>query len=86
MDVPPWLHVLVAVSADPDARVADVAARVGITPRAALLSLRDLEDGGYLQRERVGRRTRYTITADRPFRHPTEAGHDVAELLRIFDS
>ena len=39
-------HVLLAVAADPDVRVEDVAERVGITPRATLSILRDLEDAG----------------------------------------
>ncbi|RBY80992.1 transcriptional regulator [Geodermatophilus sp. TF02-6] len=77
-------HVLLTVARDPDVRVNDVADRVGITPRAALLILRDLEDAGYLRRERVGRRTHYTIEAHRPFRHPTTASHEVDDLLAIF--
>jgi len=77
-------HVLLAVASDPDVRVSDVAARVGITPRAALLILHDLEAAGYLQRRRVGRRTHYTVERHRPFRHPTTASHDIDELLDIF--
>lgn len=77
-------HVLLVVAADPAARVEDIAARVGISTRAALTILRDLEEGGYLQRERAGRRTHYTLNAARPFRHPSIAHHDVAELLAIF--
>ncbi|MDQ0425254.1 hypothetical protein [Cellulomonas iranensis] len=77
-------HVLLAVARDPDARVADVAAVVGITPRATLLVLRDLEDAGYLHRHRTGRRTHYTIAEHRPFRHPSTAPHEVDELLALF--
>lgn len=77
-------HVLLTVARDPDMRVADVAARVGMTPRGALNVLRELEDAGYLRRERVGRRTHYAIEPHRPFRHPTTAAHEVDELLAIF--
>ena len=77
-------HVLLAVASDPDMRVNDVAARVGITPRAALVILHDLEEAGYLQRQRVGRRTHYEVERHRPFRHPTTAAHDIDELLAIF--
>jgi predicted ArsR family transcriptional regulator len=77
-------HVLLAVALDPDTRVDDIAARVGITARQALNILRDLEEGGYLRRERRGRRTHYTLSAARPFRHPLSAGHEVGELLAIF--
>lgn len=76
--------VLLTVAREPDVRVADLAARVGITARAALLVLRDLEDEGYLHRERVGRRTRYRVQAHRPLRHPNEASHEVDELIAVF--
>ncbi len=77
-------HVLVAVASDPDARVAEVAATVGISERAALTILGDLEEAGYLRRERRGRRTHYEIVPHRPFRHEADAPHEVDELLRIF--
>lgn len=77
-------HVLLAVAAAPDARVADIAAAVGITPRATLMILRDLEEAGYVQRTRVGRRTHYTVDPATPFRHPAIASHRVGELLAIF--
>jgi hypothetical protein len=77
-------HVLLAVASTPDARVQDVAATVGITPRATLHILQDLEDAGYIHRTRVGRRNHYTLHRDRPFRHPTTAHHNVDELLTIF--
>jgi DNA-binding MarR family transcriptional regulator len=79
-------HVLLTVARDPDLRVADIASRVGVTPRGALNVLRELEDAGYLRRERVGRRTHYTVEPHRPFRHPTTAAHEVDELLAIFTS
>jgi DNA-binding MarR family transcriptional regulator len=77
-------HVLLAVALNPDIRVKDVALTVGITTRHALLILRDLEDAGYVHRQRVGRVTHYTVHSGRPFRHPTAAAHQVAELIAIF--
>ncbi|MET4587887.1 hypothetical protein ACVLB3_002527 [Pseudarthrobacter sp. PvP022] len=77
-------HVLLAVASDPEIRVADIAGRVGITTRAALQILKDLESGGYLQRSRVGRRTRYSIEPHQHFRHPTEAAREIDGLIRLF--
>jgi hypothetical protein len=77
-------HVLLAVAADPDVRVEEIAAQVGITTRATLGILRDLEDAGYLVRTRRGRRTHYELQPHRPFRHPSTAGHEVDELLAVF--
>jgi hypothetical protein len=79
-------HVLVWVSAHPEARVRDIAAHVGITERAAQSILRDLDEGGYVSKVRVGRRNSYTINADLPFRHPLEADHAVGGLLQLFGS
>lgn len=76
-------HVLLAVAAQPDALVADVAERVGITPRATLSILHDLEEAGYVARSRSGRRTHYTVNPDLPFRHPATATHQVGELLAL---
>jgi DNA-binding MarR family transcriptional regulator len=89
-DRPSWTfltnhgHVLLAVAADPDSRVAEVARRVGISTRAALTILRDLEEEGYLVRSRRGRRTHYEVLPHRPFRHPSAAHREVDDLLAVF--
>lgn len=77
-------HVLLAISNDPDARLRDIALRVGITERAAQLIVADLEKAGYLTKERVGRRNRYTVIRGMHFRHPAEAERTVDDLLTIF--
>lgn len=74
-------HVLVCVAMDPDARVRDVADRVGITPRAAQAILNDLQAGGYLRAERIGRRNRYTVVSRRHLRHPLEEHVALADFL-----
>ena len=74
-------HVLVVLAMDPDARVRDVAERVGITTRAAQTILNDLQDGGYVKAERVGRRNRYTILTRAHLRHPMEAHVALADFL-----
>lgn len=76
-------HVLVCLARNPDARVRDVAAAVGITERAVQNILGDLEDGGVLTRERVGRRNHYELHFDIPLRHQLEAHRTVGSLLRM---
>jgi DNA-binding MarR family transcriptional regulator len=78
-------HVLVYVHRNPDARVRDIAAAVGITERAAQTILADLESDGYLRKTKVGRRNTYSIDASGQFRHPEEAGHRIGDLLNLFD-
>lgn len=74
-------HVLVCIAEDPDIRGRDIAARVGITERAAQAIVADLATGGYVTRTRVGRRNRYTVNPDAPLRHPLEHEHTIGELL-----
>ena len=77
-----YSHVLIAIARRPDARQSDIAEEVGITPGAVQKIITELERGGYLRRERVGRRNRYEVVGDRPLRHPLEDTHTVGELLR----
>ncbi|ADX74672.1 hypothetical protein Asphe3_35710 [Pseudarthrobacter phenanthrenivorans Sphe3] len=76
-------HVLLAIARDPQIRIRDVAARVGVTERAAQKITADLVEAGYLTRTREGRRNSYTVATGRPFRHPLDAGHKVDELLAV---
>lgn len=79
-----YSHVLLAVSANPRVLVNEIAATVGITARATLHILADLEEAGYLERLREGRRTRYVIQPRQHFRHPATAHEEVDALLAIF--
>ncbi|MGE3961256.1 MAG: helix-turn-helix transcriptional regulator [Dehalococcoidia bacterium] len=74
-------HVLLFIAKHPDARLRDVAEAVGITERAAQRIVYDLVEEGYLDREREGRRNRYTVQLDRPLRHPLESEHTIEELM-----
>ncbi|MDW8808409.1 helix-turn-helix domain-containing protein [Streptomyces scabiei] len=77
-------RVLIALARAPEARGRDVADAIGITERAVQLIVADLEAAGYLTRERVGRRNRYTIDPTVALRHPSEADHPVGDLLVTF--
>ena len=74
-------HVLVLLADDPHLRIRDVAARVGITERAAQRILHDLVEAGYVMPQRHGRRNTYRLALDRPLRHPVHAEHTVGELI-----
>lgn len=77
-------HVLLCIASDPEIRQRDIARMVGITERAAQKIVSELEAGGYVVRQRVGRRNRYQLDVDIALRHPMEAHHAIGELLRIF--
>lgn len=61
----------------------EVAQRIGITERAVQRIIADLEEGGFLERQKVGRQNHYRIITDRPLRHPVEADHSIGEILRV---
>ncbi len=76
-------HVLLVVRRDPHARLRDIADAVGITERAVQTIVGDLEGAGYVVRERVGRRNRYTVVQDGHFRHPLEEQVRVGDFLAL---
>jgi len=73
--------VLVQVAREPHATVREIAERAGLTERQAHRVLADLEAEGYIARERVGRRNRYSVNAERPMNHPSVSGRAVGRLL-----
>ncbi len=76
-------HVLLAIGAEPDLRVRDLADRVGITERAVQRIVGELEAAGYLEIIREGRRNHYRVHTELPLRHPAEEHHRIGELLEV---
>jgi len=74
-------QVMLVIARDPDARIRDIAAAVGITERAAQRIVADLVEGGYVERTRVGRRNTYRVNEDAHMRHPLASRHSVGEML-----
>jgi DNA-binding MarR family transcriptional regulator len=77
------MQVLLCLARDPNVRMRDVAETVGITERAAQRILGDLVEAGYVERERVGRRNRYTINGVTAMRHAAQHEHEIGELLEL---
>ena len=63
-------HVLLCVMHEPEIRLREIADAVGITERAAHRIIAELEDDGFISRERKGRRNLYEFHPDRVMRHP----------------
>jgi predicted transcriptional regulator len=76
-------QVLLAIAADPDIRLRDVARDVGLTERAVQTLVNDLVDEGYISRSRVGRRNHYSIHPEVPLRHPMQRDRGVGSLLAL---
>jgi hypothetical protein len=76
-------HVLVEIARNPETRIRDISAVVGLTERTVQAIVADLEAAGYLTRTRTGRRTRYTVNHDSVFRHSAQEGLRVGPLLDL---
>jgi predicted transcriptional regulator len=76
-------HTIFLLSQEPDLRVRDLAGKIGITERAVIRILGELEGAGVLRRHREGRRNRYEIDGSTPLRHPLERHVRLEELLGL---
>ncbi|HKB06209.1 MAG TPA: winged helix-turn-helix transcriptional regulator [Gemmataceae bacterium] len=76
-------RVLICLAADPNARMRDVATRVGVTERAVQRIVAELQQEGYMTIKRVGRRNQYTVERGRPLRHPMEAHCTAGRLIDL---
>ena len=78
-------HVLAILHSDPQLVLRQVAIEVGITERAVQRIIHDLEEGGFIQRGKVGRQNRYRVLTDQPLRHPIEAHRKIGDLLKLIN-
>ena len=87
--VPRWkfltnhASVLVCIAHDPGVLLREISERVGITERAAHRIVAELADAGYITRERVGRRNRYTIQSGVPLPDRLVRVGRVGDLLAV---
>ena len=79
-------HVLVLLSRNPSVVLREVALQVGITERAVQRIIADLEAGGVIEREKIGRQNHYRILTGQPLRHPIEAHRSIGELLALLNT
>jgi hypothetical protein len=76
--------VLLCVAHDPDARLRDIAATLGITERRAHGIVTDLAQAGYLIRHKDGRRNRYQVQAHLPLPGPGTREPAIGEIVALF--
>ena len=89
MSKPEWTfltnhaQVFLCVAQNDHVTAREIASIVGITERAVQRIIDDLEKDGYIQRFRDGRSNRYSISLDKPLRHPAQHGQPVRDLLAL---
>ena len=74
-------RVLICIAHDPGIRLRDIASTLGITERTAYGIVTDLTEGGYVVKEKDGRRNRYEIQAHLPLREPITRERTIGEVL-----
>ena len=78
-------HVLILLDREPDLVLREVATRVGITERAVQRIVHELEEGGFLIRNRVGRRNVYEVSHHQHLRHDIESHRSIGDLLELME-
>jgi hypothetical protein len=76
-------QVLLLISHDPDIRLRDIAAGLGITERRAYGIVDDLTRAGYLVKERLGRRNRYEVQGHLPVPEAVARERAIGEVLDL---
>ena len=79
-------HVLICLHRESELTVREVAQRVGITERSVQRIIGDLEDAGFLVRERVGLRNRYRFDTSESLRHPIESHCTIGDLIGLVEN
>jgi predicted transcriptional regulator len=73
--------VLVYLAKHPRITARELSMAIGITERAVRKIIADLATEGYFEKEKEGRRVRYSINPKLPFRHQTQKDKAIEKLL-----
>lgn len=76
-------RVLLRIAQDPEARLRDIAATLGITERSAYGIVTDLTQAGYVVKEKDGRRNRYQVQAHLPLPDPVSREPAIGDVLAV---
>jgi DNA-binding IclR family transcriptional regulator len=76
-------QVLLCIAHDPEARLRDIAASLGITERSVYGIVAGLAEAGYVVKHKDGRRNRYQIQAHLPLPESASRQHTVGEVLAL---
>ena len=75
--------MLILLHRNPDMVLREVAQQVGITERAVQRIVQDLEEDGFVVRERVGRQNHYEVATEMRLRHSIEEHRTIGDLLDL---
>ena len=76
-------RALLCIAHDPGVRLRDIATALGVTERSAYAIVTDLAKGGYVVKEKDGRRNRYEIQAHLPLGESISRERTIGEVLGL---
>lgn len=76
-------RALVCIAHDPEVRLRDIASTLNITERRAFTIVDDLISGGYVTKEKEGRRNHYHIQVNAPLGEGTGRQQPIGALLQL---
>jgi hypothetical protein len=76
-------RALLCIADNPEVRIRDIAATLGITERRTHGIVTDLTDAGYLIKTKEGRRNRYEVQTHLPIPEPTARERAIGEVLEL---
>ncbi len=76
-------RVLVCIAHDPGMRLRDIATTVGVTERTAFGIVNDLIAGGYVDKDKDGRRNRYSIRTELPLGESVGRERTIGDVLDL---
>lgn len=78
-------RVLILLANHPKITARELANMIGITERSVRKIIGDLEEDGYIEKFKEGRRVSYKIHPELPFRYPTEKDKSIKSLLKALN-
>ena len=76
-------RTLLCISQNPEIRLRDIAAELGITERHAYAIVTDLAEAGYIVKEREGRRNRYQVQNHLSLPEMPDREQAIGEILSL---
>lgn len=76
-------HVLILLATRENIVLREVANAVGITERAVQRIISELEQEGFIAREKIGRQNEYKLNLKKPLRHPVEEKCTIGDLIQF---
>lgn len=73
--------VLTHLFQNPEATLREIARGTDLTERAVYQIVRDLEEGGFIQKKKVGRRNTYKVNESALFSFPVYQNLNIAQMI-----